>query len=631
MSGLLDNLKSAQIHDNAGLLTRPRGFRTDRIVDVIEFVESKEYFGDKGQVWNAVKDNLWQIFHKRPTPFEIVLTGAAGSAKSTTTWISFGYILYLPSNLWDPHLEFGMMPGSTIFLVFQSIRLHTTEDALFDRLKRNVDQSPYFNRYFPRKKSLGSKLIFPNNIVVMPLTGSTDAGLGKDIFAAAITEINFMPIVKGSVRLTNSDKTARDVGSEMYNIIRNRIQTRFARLGGGFPGKLIIDSSRNYPGDFTDRKVAEARLDPDILIINRTLWDAKAHEYPPTEPRFLVEIGNEHRPPRIIERHDEAEDEDHILEVPARHKKDFITDIEQALKDLAGLPGTYTGRFIPYPDKIALAQQKYVEETGRQNLFKVTEISLNDLFGVVAPDQSVDWDLLIDYGYIESILETDHIFAMHTDLALTTDACGFAVGRIVGSRTIKHGRVYHPSTGRLVDVDNFEAPVYMIDGALCIRACPGDEIDLNLVRDLGLELAQHLNIRYGSADWTQSAALLQGWRARGIITGHVSVDRNPTAYYELKHAIREERLLLATNSVLTRELCRLKRIIRNGAVKVDHPDGPCESKDVSDAVAGVIMVLNNDRRPCGGTDGDAPENVERPGTVATASSRRKRTSFRHFG
>jgi hypothetical protein len=83
--------------------------------------------------------------------------------------------------------------------------------------------------------------------------------------------------------------------------------------------------------------------------------------------------------------------------------------------------------------------------------------------------------------------------------------------------------------------------------------------------------------------------MLQTWRANRITTGHVSVDRTPASYFEVKHAIREGRILLPPHEILHRELRRLKRITQGGKIKIDHE--PNESKDCADAVAGVVGVL----------------------------------------
>ncbi|MBM3301761.1 MAG: hypothetical protein FJY85_17650, partial [Deltaproteobacteria bacterium] len=172
--GLLDNFSRAVAEKDAAFLEQRRGYRADRVVDVVEFAESKEFCGLKGTLWASTKEDLWRVFHVPPAPFEVLLTGAAGTAKSTKSWICTAYSLYLLSCLWNPQLEMGMAPVDKIFLVFQSMRLATAKDTLYDRLRGAVDSSAYFQQHFPRNARKKSELIFPNHIVVRPITGATD-------------------------------------------------------------------------------------------------------------------------------------------------------------------------------------------------------------------------------------------------------------------------------------------------------------------------------------------------------------------------------------------------------------------------------------------------------------------------
>jgi hypothetical protein len=154
---------------------------------------------------------------------------------------------------------------------------------------------------------------------------------------------------------------------------------------------------------------------------------------------------------------------------------------------------------------------------------------------------------------------------------------------------VEKGHFYSKEDRRPVEVHGVFAPVYLIDGVLRIHAGAGEQIDLNIIRDLVLELNRHIRIKYASADWMESAAMLQAWRSKRIVAGHVSVDKTPGAYFEVKHAVRDRRILFPPHAVLDRELRRLKRITKGGTIKIDHE--PNESKDCADAVAGVVGVL----------------------------------------
>jgi hypothetical protein len=593
--GQLSNFKKAFAENDAAFLEQRRGYKTERIVNVIEFAESREFLALKGTLWQSTKEDLWKIFHEQPVPFEVLLSGAAGTAKSTKSWIGTCYSLYLLSCMWNPQLELGMAPVDEIFLIFQSMRLATAQDTLFERLKRGVDASPYFQEHFPRNQKNSSKLLFPGNVTVKPVTGATDAVLGLNAIGGVITEINFMPVHSNSVRLQHSDKQVFDVGAEMYRNLRNRIIGRYKHFieQGDFVGRLIIDSARNYVGDFATRKIEEAKKDTTILVIERTLWDARSHEYPRDAPKFPVELATDYRPARILQCLEHADDPEHIIWIPEVFRTDCEQDLEQALKDLAGEPSTSTGRFLPFPKEIAHAQEAYTERTGERTLFRIQDVSLQALFGITSYDAEqdrLDWTLLIDWDYLEQVkLEGDFPFALHVDTSLSGDATGLALGRIVDTKLIEKGHFYSAQDRRPREIHGVFAPVYLIDGVLRIYAKSGEQIDLNVIRDLVLELNRHIRIKYASADWMESAAMLQAWRSKRIIAGHVSVDKTPTSYFELKHAIRDQRIFLPPHQFLDRELRRLKRITKGGTIKIDHE--PNESKDCADAVAGVVGVL----------------------------------------
>lgn len=593
--GLLDNFRRAVAENDAAFLELRRGYKTDRVVDIVEFAESKEFCGLKGSLWSSTKEDLWKVFHETPIPFEVLLTGAAGTAKSTKSWICTGYTLYLLSCLWNPQLEMGMAPVDEIFLIFQSMRLSTASATLFDRLRRAVDESPYFQKHFSRNKRKSTELLFPNYITAKPVTGATDAVLGLNVIAGVITEINFMPVHRDSVKLLYSDKHVFDVGTEMYRNLRNRIIGRYKQLieRGDFVGRLILDSARNHVHDFASRKIEQAKTDKTILIIDRTLWNARSHEYPPHTPKFLVELGNDYKPARIIPSREHAEDPEGVLEIPELFRTECEQDLEQALKDLAGVPSTSTGRFLPFPAEITRAQQAYIERTAGPTLFRFPEVSLRDLFGVTSYDRKHDhleWELLINYDYVRQLkLQGDFVYSVHVDTSLSGDATGLAVGRIIDTKVVEKAHYFNPDESRLRQIENLISPMYMIDGVLCIRAKPGEQIDINIITDIVLEVSRHLHIKYGTADWVESAAMLQAWRANRIGVAHVSVDRTPASYFEVKHAIREGRLLFPPHEILDRELRRLKRITLGGKIKIDHE--PNESKDCADAVAGVVGVL----------------------------------------
>lgn len=607
LQGVMRNLEASLKHNDPEYLARNRGFKTQHVPDVQEAVESKEFANKKSIIWDSVIENLWWIHHGTPEqlpqgcyrktpekaepPCIICLSGAQGSGKSQTAYLSAYYTLLLFMMMHDPHVEFNHDSTNWIIFACQGLKETTTKDSLFDKLKNTIDQSPWFQANAPRQKNFNEELRWPDKMIkVVNLTGEWDAGLGKDIFWAGVTEINEMRIIEHSKRTVDTAKIKFDVGQSMWDNLANRIETRFSQIEGGFPGKLIADSARSHTNDFTSRLKKQALTDSRILIIERTLWDAKSHEYPKNEKKFLVELGDDFRPPRIIESMERAIDRDRVVKVPERHRARFESDCESAAKYFLGEPTRSVGRFIGYPEKITASQTAYVEMFGDLRPFKYPEISIRDMFGELHPDKPIDWQLLINYAYFDAILDKTAVWSMHCDMSRTGDATGFAFGRVIGAKPVGLAHIYNLDDHVVTEMSDIEAPVYVIDGILRIVARPAEIIDPAFIEALGLELKRLVNVKLGSADWIESTQMLLAWRKKGIVADKYSVDSKPDGYFALKHAMREDRLIMMPHEVNDTECRQLKQSALRSRINIDHPEGG--SKDCCDSCAGVVGVLD---------------------------------------
>lgn len=596
-------------------LIAQRGFKA-KPVDVIEFIESKDYVGTLVNVWPGVKDNLWQIWHG-PSPgtyypeghrkFEIVLTGSIRSGKSVTTQLSIEFTAYMMSLLWNPHAEYGLSAGRAIVMILQSVNQAKAERVLLGPIKDDLDTSPYFLKNFRRNTDINSKIILPGKIEILPLTSEDTSALGENVYCAAITEANAMPVIRHSVKLRYSNKTEYDQARELYNKVRERQVATFNPKRPNYFGNLIVDSSVENPEDFTHQKIEEARHDDTILIINKAIWEVQpAENFPPDEPRFPVEVGDAQRPSKVLEMpsvypvskqaHLEAEklahDPQSIIWVPEQLKRYFTSDIESALKNFAGRVTAVAGAFLNKA-WVTRAQQAYIDLIGDQRLFRFPEVSLTELFGKRSPGEVVDWDRLVNFSYIDHCI-SDHQapFSFRVDLSATGDATGIAVSRINGFQFLSDATVWNQRTEKYEQVRDHQAPLFICDGVLRVVSRNGEEIDVDLVGDLCLALNRRINIKWGFTDRAESSrALLQTWRRANIIASFLSVDTDLRPWMELKNALREERILIPPHETLDKELKQLRKKIKGGKTMVDHPDGSQGSKDIADALAGSIYVL----------------------------------------
>jgi hypothetical protein len=139
------------------------------------------------------------------------------------------------------------------------------------------------------------------------------------------------------------------------------------------------------------------------------------------------------------------------------------------------------------------------------------------------------------------------------------------------------------------DTRRFELmPKIHIDGLLEIRPPRGGEILFSKVRDVIYLLTKlGMNIQWVTFDSFQSTDSKQILSQAGYKTGEQSLDTDTQGYEMLKAAFYDGRLDTPEHAKCQRELLRLERDEKKD--KVDHR--PRESKDVADALAGVVYGL----------------------------------------
>ena len=190
-------------------------------VDVQTFVESRDFLDRRGVLYPAVMEELRELNSGKYV--EAVLTGAIGTGKSTIALFTTAYQLYLLSCLRDPHRLFGLDPSSEIVFAFQSLNKMLARSIDYERFRSMISTSPYFARHFPFRKSIASEMLFPNHIVVRPLSGNVTAAIGSNIFGGILDEMNFMASIEAieerrrrrarSTRRTRCTTPSSDAGS----------------------------------------------------------------------------------------------------------------------------------------------------------------------------------------------------------------------------------------------------------------------------------------------------------------------------------------------------------------------------------------------------------------------------------
>jgi len=589
LHGFMSNLQKAIQTQDHSFLFEKRGLKVGRVVDVQEFTESPEYMGQRGHVRPAIMSELRRLFDE-PNYIEAVLTGAIGIGKNYFADMAMAYMLYLLSVYVNPQVEFDLAPGSSIVFIMQSMSLALAKKVAFGQFADRLRVSPYFHKFFPFDTNFVSELRFPNNITVYPAGGSDTAAIGMNVFGGVIDEMNFMARTRDSQFVKFTHEQEYDQAERLYTTLIRRMQSRFMQHGR-LPGKLIMISSVNYPGDFTDRKMEEAREEikkhgkTTIFVMKLSAWESLPKDRFSGET-FLVEVGNELKMSRMIDSMPDAVDEEDVIEVPIEYKSVFERDLPAALRDIAGVATGSTHPFIPYRHLINQAQLNFGEVMNGRQLFKQESCILSRIVG---DPYDPEWEHLIDLDYVEDfVLNREQVFAAHIDVGITQDALGIAIGRIIGDKLLPSAKYYDERSQAFIEVKDMRAPIYQIDGLLQVTPPPSGEIDLELARDLILFLRSLFNLQWVSLDSYQSVMLIQSFRKMRIRSGVLSVDVDMTPYAELKQAIKDERLLFPPHIVAARELREIEKNPTKN--KIDHPQGG--SKDVADAMAGCVYILN---------------------------------------
>ena len=484
---------------------------------------------------------------------------------TTAALYTLAYTLYYLSLYKNPQGEFELDPASEIELVIQSATANLAKEVGYARVKSLIGQAPYFKQYFAPDPNITTQLNFPKNIKLKFLTGKDTAALGQNVYNGFIDEVNHMEKVEKSVKATSADETYNQADA-LYNSINTRRKSRFM-VDGKLPGVLGLVGSRNYPGQFTDKKEDEMRGEINeyghsrIYLYDKCTWHVKPWQF--TNKWFRVFHGDATRRPRILRDDEIVADEDkHLVsKVPVEYKAEFKRDLIGSLSDIAGIS---TRTRSPYIINIEAVNHMF----GRRKSI------LNFDYADFSQDQ-----IVIKQGLIEDVNQPR---AVHVDLAKTVDCAGVACGYVKRFLPVQLGKDIH------------YAPEIHYDFMLQVRPPPQEEINYAEIRRLILTLRDlGMPIMFFTADTYQSTDTLQIMRQYGLRVGELSLDKDTKPYDIFKTALLEGRLWAPEHDVCRDEIIGLELDREKG--KIDHAPGGINSKDVSDAAAGVAACLSVQR------------------------------------
>jgi len=531
--------------------------------------------------------------HRKDSPYsEVILTGGIGWGKSFFMEISMIWQLYLLSCLKYPQRFFGLGANTKIALMIISITEKQSKKNIFSGIKEALKKIPYFieNFQFDPKRATES-MIFPNNIEIMNATSEHSSTIGLNIYSACLDEANFFKKVANSKRAQEAGEIY-DEALVLYQSVRRRLDARFLQ-NGHKPGIFYIGSSKVYPNDFTANQIEKSKeLEREtgiqtVHVMDYNLWTVNRERYSTEE--FKVMIGSINSRSRIIDEFDNQPIVGEVIHVPMDFYDKFRKDLDNAIRDIAGVAIYTVQPFIGNKEYIGNAFL-HGEQIGLTRIFSVDEATLSP------KPQFLQQEYILPH----KIRKPDAVRYVGIDIGVKKDKFGFALGYIDGHARAK--KEFFNAEKQTFDVYEEKMPKIVIEMLLTIKKEEEfGEVELARVRNLILQLIKFgYKIRQVSMDGYQSTDMFQILKRYGIEGTYISMDKTTEPYETYRSALYEERICSIYNQLLELELNELERdYIRN---KIDHNPRGCFLGDTK------IKLLNGTNVPISELVG--LENVE---------------------
>jgi hypothetical protein len=532
----------------------------ERPATLLEFLGS-DYLDIESRVRDSIKKELSiimgdEVSATRPTRFPLaMITGGIGIGKTTIASIVLPYLAHWVLCLRDPQGFYKLLPGSRIAFMQMSTSEGQAKEVVFGDIKARVQHSPWFVSKYPYDPKFSAQIRFPKDVWILPGDSAETTFEGYNILGGILDEADSHKVTR--------NKDYADAG---YTTINSRIESRFEDRGF-----LLVIGQMKRGNGFAAKKYQEFRKRDDAYAVSMSIWESMGWDHYRDKvtgelDTFFYDIKRKIIVPRGVK---DLTGSEQILEIPSTFKNSFVNDPEKALRDLAGIPPAVGDPFISLVHKIDAARDRWI---ARHNVDE----------GPVGPD-----------GRIAAWFRNPTVPLKrvgHLDLAYSDkgDALGFAMGHV----------------REVVEIDGEYKPYIVIDFLYREQAPKGTQIFLGDVRRMVYSLGDDFGFKLSKVtmDGFQSTDTKQQLARRRIPTDALSVDKDVLPYHDLREALYEDRLEFPPYltkyhrsdsqpiDVLIKELTELV----NAGDKIDHP--PDGSKDLADAVAGVVTTLMGDRK-----------------------------------
>ena len=527
----------------------------------------------------------------------IPVHNSIGWGKSWLAAILIDWLIYELSCLKNPQIFYGLAPMSQISFMNLSVSATHAQRVVYRYIRDMIDESPYFQKEFPRATRLQTIIDFPQKFIsVIPGSSSELAPLGENLFGGVIDEANFFQVVRGSKKIVNPAEREWDQAKKLHDSIWRRMKSRYQSLGR-VPGYLVLCSSAKHPADFLERLSANAD-GVETVVFDHSEWETK----PTTRysgKHFFLFTGDGKTVPRKIEESEVKayEKRGEVCAIPVEYEKDFNADMEGAIRDILGKNLRSINRFMPDDNRIVGMFEKnlpmpFVDSWPEGIPYDRLEMAINvDLLGREAEDKETH------RRYARAKVHPGALRCAHIDLSSTGDSTGIAIVHVGNIKEIKRMRSKKRNYAPIYNAFGMEetedidepvteaVPVIYVDFVARINPPMIGEIEFEKIREILYQFRDLLGIRFSRITYDQygSRESQQVLRKRfgEEVVGYASADKTPDPYLVLKECINESRIKCYPYKPLLDELRALQRNLQTG--KIDHPSGG--AKDCSDAVA----------------------------------------------
>lgn len=541
-------------------------------VDIEEFISSEEFLrGTTMEIWPTLVDDIKAmnpdtICGEHPN-YEALLGGATGTGKTTLSQCTNLYQIYLFSCFDMPQRLYGLAGNTPIIFTMMSVNVSITRTAIYKPLREVFVQMPFIRRWVPWNTYIESTLILPEqNVQVIPAQANVTSIVGQAIAGGIIDEVNFMAVIDSSKQVAGrrGDGGKYDQAEETYTNVSRRREGRFQTRGLSM-GTLCVLSSTRYKDDFIDRRMEQVRKNNErgVYIFRKKQYEVQPrYVLNPHLETFRLLVGNDRYPTKVLEPHEEAgrdyPENAQVENVPINYRPAFLSDPENALRDVIGIATDTISAFITRRNKIVDAVLLGSNQYGLQNW--VTK-PVYDL----AANEFPEWN---PEAMPKTKAEKEIQRFAHVDLSQTKDRCGIAISSIAGTKKI---------IGENGEIE--EAPLFKVEAIFALKPSALHPVEMGEIRRFLMQLVDFYKISLVEVtfDGFQSKDSQQILMRSGIVSREISMDTKMEPYEYLRRALYEDRIAMVEHELCRTELSRLElHVIKE---KIDHPPKGCFTGD----------------------------------------------------